>query len=43
MREYDLIIVGGGAIGIICAIEAYKQGIDNILLIEKDPCIRRGI
>lgn len=36
MREYDLIIVGGGASGIICAIEAYKKGIEKILLIEKD-------
>ena len=36
MREYDLIIIGGGASGIICAIEAYKKGIKNILLIEKD-------
>lgn len=39
MREYDLIIVGGGASGILCAIEANKQGIDNILLIEKDPVL----
>ena len=36
MKEYNLIIVGGGAAGILCAIEANKQGIDNILLIEKD-------
>ncbi len=38
MKEYDLIIVGGGAAGILCAIEASKQ-IDNILLIEKDPVL----
>lgn len=39
MREYDLIIVGGGAAGILCAIDAYKKGIKDILLIEKDPVL----
>ena len=34
MREYDLVIVGGGASGILCAIEAKKQNIKNILIIE---------
>ena len=36
MDMYDLIIVGGGAAGILCAIEARKRGIKDILLIEKD-------
>lgn len=39
MREYDLVIIGSGAAGIICAIEASKKGINNILIIEKDPII----
>lgn len=39
MREYDLIIVGAGAAGILCAIEGSKKGIKNILLIEKDPIV----
>lgn len=39
MREYDLIIIGGGAAGILCAIEGSRQGIKNILLIEKDPVL----
>lgn len=39
MKEYNLIIVGGGAAGILCAIEANKKDIDNILLIEKDPVL----
>lgn len=39
MKEYNLIIVGGGAAGILCAIEANKQGMENILLIEKDPVL----
>ena len=36
MKSYELIIVGGGAAGILCAIEAKKAGLNNILLIEKD-------
>lgn len=36
MKAYDLIIVGGGASGILCAIEAKKTGIKDVLLIEKD-------
>lgn len=39
MREYDLIIVGGGASGMLCAIEGSNHGIENILLIEKDPVL----
>ncbi|MGL5315767.1 MAG: FAD-dependent oxidoreductase [Peptostreptococcaceae bacterium] len=39
MREYDLIIIGAGASGILCAIEGSKKGIENILLIEKDPIL----
>ena len=36
MEAYELIIVGGGAAGMLCAIEAKKAGIKNVLLIEKD-------
>lgn len=36
MEAYELIIVGGGAAGMLCAIEAKKSGIKNVLLIEKD-------
>ena len=39
MNEYNLIIVGGGAAGILCAIEACQKGMDKILLIEKDPIL----
>lgn len=37
MNIYDLIIVGGGASGMLCAIQAKKKGIKNILVIEKNP------
>lgn len=50
MTSYDLIIIGGGSGGLAAAIEAKKQGIDNILLIEKEndlggillQCIHNG-
>ena len=31
-RHYDLIIIGGGPIGIACALEAKKKGIDYLVL-----------
>lgn len=39
MREYDLIIIGGGASGLLLAINGKKDGIKNILLVEKDPVL----
>ena len=36
MKIYDLIIVGGGAAGMLCAIEAKKLAMNKVLLIEKD-------
>lgn len=39
MREYELVVVGAGASGILCAINAYKKGIENILIIDKDPVL----
>ena len=39
MREYDLIIIGGGASGLLSAISGKKDGIKNILLVEKDPVL----
>ena len=36
MNMYDLIIVGGGAAGMLCAIEAKKLAMNKVLLIEKD-------
>lgn len=39
MREYDLIIIGGGAAGLLSAINGKNDGIKNILLVEKDPIL----
>ena len=36
MQFYDLIVIGGGVSGISAALEAKKNGIENILILEKE-------
>lgn len=50
MRHYQLVVIGGGPAGLAAAIEAKQNGIDDILIIERDKelggilqqCIHNG-
>src|SRR5574344_1273103 len=50
MIEHDLVIIGGGSDGMAAAIEARKDGVNDILILEKNAylggilnqCIHNG-
>lgn len=39
MRNIDLVIIGGGSAGMAAAIQAKNEGIDNLLIIEKESSL----
>lgn len=50
MKHYDLVIIGGGSAGLAAAVSAYDEGVEDILVLERDrelggilnQCIHNG-
>ena len=50
MKNYDIVIIGGGPAGLAAAVSAKRNGTDSILILERDKelgvilnqCIHNG-
>ena len=47
---YDLVVIGGGPAGLAAAVQAYREGLERVLILERDrelggilnQCIHNG-
>lgn len=37
--NYDLVIIGGGPAGLATAVAAYDSGVEDILILEREPIL----
>ena len=39
MKEVELVVIGGGAAGMAAAVSAYKNGVRDILILERNSAL----
>ena len=42
MEQKDVVIIGGGPAGLAAAVELHKQGIRNMIILEREAMLEIG-